>query len=289
MRGSTPQHTRTFKTPFEAVNKEIPLAVLIDESSASASEIVAGAIQDLDRGIVVGEQSFGKGLVQNVRPLSYNTQFRITVAKYYTPSGRCIQAIDYSNRREDGSLIPIEEHTRKEFSTTSGRKVYDGAGIEPDLPLPFPKDPPVLKALYEQHQIFDFVTNYARENDSISGPQEYQLSDKEFKQFLAFLADKEFAFKPDSEKKLSELSTSISDGEGLKNSLGELEQKLGKAKAGDLDKHEAMIRQAIQREIIRRYYYKSGVIEASFAQDDVVLKATEVLLDPGSYKQTLGR
>lgn len=287
MRGSTPQHTRSFTTPFEAVNKEIPLAVLIDESSASASEIVAGAIQDLDRGVVVGEQSFGKGLVQNVRPLSYNTQFRITVAKYYTPSGRCIQAIDYGNRREDGSLIPTEERQRNAFSTLSGRKVFDGAGIEPDFTLDFPLEPEILAALREQHLIFDYVTNFSKNNDSIAEPQEFQLSDKAFKQFLSYLEQESFSFHPKSEEKLEQLSTFIEEDPALQTPVAELLSRIEKAKSGDLKKHEAAIRKTIQKEIIRRYYYKSGLIQASFARDKVVLKATEILLDSNSYQSTL--
>ena len=210
--------------------------MLLDPSSASASEIVAGALQDLDRGVVIGEKSFGKGLVQNVRPLSYNTQFRITVAKYYTPSGRCIQAIDYSNRRPDGSLIPTEETVRKEFSTTNGRKVYDGAGIEPDILLDFPDDPPILKAMREQHMIFDFVTAFTRRYDSLPGPKEYQLPESEYKAFQSYLAEKDFTFQPASEKKLNGLISSYKEDPQIFKCLRVIGKRGCKRKEGGYEK-----------------------------------------------------
>ena len=288
MRGSTPQHTRSFGTTYDPIALEIPLAILVDHSSASASEIVAGAIQDLDRGVVIGEKSFGKGLVQNVRPLSYNTQFRITVAKYYTPSGRCIQAIDYGNRRPDGSLISSDEVERKEFSTKNGRKVYDGAGIEPDIGLDFPKDPPVLRALKQQYMIFDFVTDFVRRTDSLPGPKVYKLPASEYKAFLSFLEEREFYFRPQSEKKVEELAAFVEEEEGLEQALSQLSSRIAKEKQDDLTKFEEEIKLALQQEIIKRYYYRAGIIESSFAQDKVVLKATDLLEDVSGYEKLLG-
>ncbi len=288
MRGSTPMHTRSFDTPFDPIAPDIALVVLVDKASASASEIVAGAFQDLDRGIVIGEKSFGKGLVQNVRPLSYNTQFRITVAKYYTPSGRCIQAIDYGNRRPDGSLIPVEETVRKEFSTVNGRKVYDGAGIEPDVVLDFPQDPPILKAIREQHMIFDFVTSFSQRNDSIPGPKEYKLPKSEYQAFVDYLEERDFYFQPQSEKKLTYLKEEAENDLEILQALTQLEKKVMEEKKDDLRKFEEEIKDALQREIIRRYFYRSGLIESSFAQDQVVLKATAILEDIPTYNSTLG-
>ncbi len=290
MKGRSPMHTRSFSTRRDPWNTDIPLAILIDEGSASASEIVAGAIQDFDRGILVGQKSFGKGLVQNVRPLSYNTQFKITVAKYYTPSGRCIQAIDYSNKDLSGGVDSIPDSLKKAFTTRNVRKVYDGAGIDPDIPVDLAKKSTILQALISQGMIFDFATLFVRENDSIAPPASFQISDELYQQFLDFLAENKFEYSTPSEQSIDEFQALLESEEGLDEldlPLNKISQQIISYKADDLEQYKKDIIEELKEEILRRYYYEAGITEASFFNDPVVVKAAQSLLDTEMYNDQL--
>ncbi|MEL7339458.1 MAG: S41 family peptidase [Bacteroidota bacterium] len=292
MRGRTYDTQREFSTVNQPLDENIPLVVLINERSASASEIVAGSIQDLDRGVLVGTRSFGKGLVQNVRPLSFNTQMKITVAKYYTPSGRCIQALDYSNRLDDGTVTKVADSLISEFETRNGRKVYDGAGVEPDMPVKHPKLKPVSQALVDQGIIFDFVSLYRQENDKIEAPRAFVLEDDVYDEFVEFVEKRGFQFETLTEQQLTKMRQALTESGftelELQTALSEIETNLQAQKAQDLITHQAEIKRLLKKEIITRYFYKQGVIEASFEDDPDLLEAYKILNDLKRYQQILG-
>ena len=275
-----------------AVDTEIPLAVLVNGSSASASEIVAGSIQDLDRGVIVGQRSFGKGLVQNVRPLSYNTQMKVTIARYFTPSGRCIQAIDYSHRKADGSAGRIADSLINEFKTLNGRTVYDGGGIEPDFAVPPPAMPPVVSALNRQGLIFDFTTRFAQQNDNILDPRAFRVDDKTYDAFVDFVRKRGFDFSTDTDVQIERLAGVLAKQkhkEGMEQEIQKLKEKLEIEKNEDLYRHKTAIIPQLQKSIVNRYYFKQGVLEAAFTSDPVILSAVEILNDQKRYNELLGR
>ncbi|MEL7534104.1 MAG: S41 family peptidase [Bacteroidota bacterium] len=292
MRGRTHDTQREFYTVNPSLDENIPLVVLINERSASASEIVAGSIQDLDRGVLVGTRSFGKGLVQNVRPLSFNTQMKITVAKYYTPSGRCIQALDYSNRLDDGTVTKVADSLISEFTTRSGRKVFDGAGVDPDRPVIHAPLMPVSKALVEQGIIFDFVTAFSQEKEEIEGPQEFQVSEEVYGDFVDFVERRGFQFETLTEQQLTKMRQALTESGftelELQTALSEIETNLQSQKSRDLLTHKAEIMRLLKKEIITRYYYKQGVIEASFLDDPDLQEAYKILNDMRVYQRILG-
>lgn len=289
-KGKLSDKNNSYKTMQKAVDKEIPLVVLVDKSSASASEIVAGAMQDLDRGVILGQRSFGKGLVQNVLPLSYNNQVKVTVAKYYIPSGRCIQAIDYSHKDMDGNFGKIPDSLITAFKTENGRIVYDGGGVDPDVKIPPVKYNPVVRSLLSQFQIFDFATKFAYENDSIAPPDEFEIDDNTYNQFKKFLKEREFKYTTDSEyalEKLKELCSSENYFGDIKNEYDVLLSKLDSKKSKDLDKYSKLIKSLLKEEIISRYYYDKGRIIGSLASDPEILKAIEIINDKERYNAIL--
>ncbi|MFK7972150.1 MAG: S41 family peptidase [Bacteroidia bacterium] len=290
IKGKSPASNRAHVARRPAVDAEMPLVVLVNGRSASASEIVSGAIQDLDRGVVVGERSFGKGLVQNFRNLPYNTQMKVTIAKYYTPSGRCIQAIDYAKRNEDGSVQPVPDSLRRSFKTSNGRTVYDGGGISPDVEVAQPKQHPVTEALVQQGMIFDFVTNYASSHDKIAGPREFVFTDAIYQEFMTYVKGRNFSYKTDMETHLESLRKAAK-ADGYESSIAaaadQLAASASQAKAKDMQAYRSEIEPLIRRELIQRYYFKEGVIEASFKDDPVVKEALKVLGDPARMKQIL--
>jgi carboxyl-terminal processing protease len=198
-KGKIKESDKTYKTLDQPVDTEIPLVVLTNRSSASASEIVSGSIQDLDRGVIIGTRTFGKGLVQNTRPLSYGTQVKITTAKYYTPSGRCIQALDYSHRNEDGSVGVVADSLKKEFKTKNGRKVYDGGGVAPDIIVEHKNYSKITESLLTKQLIFDFATRYRASHPSIASAKEFRLTDKDFEDFKQYITGKEYDYSTASE------------------------------------------------------------------------------------------
>jgi carboxyl-terminal processing protease len=268
---------------------EIPIAVLINARSASASEIVSGVMQDLDRGVVVGRKSFGKGLVQATRPLSYNTQLKVTTSKYYTPSGRCIQSIDYGNRDEEGTAIKIPDSLKKPFKTKIGRTVYDGVGIEPDIHIEEKEIHRVTEELLSQYIIFDFATEFMNNNPTISAPKDFKITDAIYNDFVQFALNKMFKFDTKSEKQI-ENTEKILDSEGysdLKADLKELKNKLNNKKKDDIIKYKSEIIPYLQREIVSRYYLSPGAIENSFLYDNDIAEAKKILKDKSRYNSIL--
>ena len=272
------------------VDLNIPLVVLVDKGSASASEIVTGAIQDLDRGVIVGQRTYGKGLVQNVISLSYNTKMKVTVAKYYIPSGRCIQAIDYSHRNEDGSVGHVPDSLITEFKTKNGRFVYDGGGIEPDIIIE-PKDiSDISESLISKFLIFNYATKFRRENDKIASAKEFQITDAIYNDFMTFISDKDYDYATASEKALSDFKEEAirhNCFDAVKNEYEALKTKMMHSKKADLEKYKNEIKQQLKEEIVSRYYFQKGRIEASLAADDEIAKSIEVLNDKTKYTAIL--
>ena len=265
-----------YRTNLEPVDVDMPLLVLIDGASASSAEIVAGAIQDLDRGLVMGTRSYGKGLVQSIRPLPYNGQLKITTARYYTPSGRCVQALDYSNRKTDGSVGYVPDSLRKDFKTLHGRTVKDGGGISPDVELSVQRYSRIVYSLVLNGIIEEYTLKYVSEHDSVPSPDDFHLSDAEFEDFVKFAAGKDFDYKSESKALLDEVKKTIKE-EGLGNLAGALTDSL--AKAVDLDKAEIIrynkdqITPFIEEEIIIRYYFQPAGVKIRLRTDNQLHEA----------------
>ena len=291
---STKGKIKSWEKVYTATNKpidtEIPLVVLIDQSSASASEIVSGSLQDLDRAVIVGKRSFGKGLVQQTRKLSYNSQLKLTVAKYYIPSGRCIQALDYSNRNEDGSVGKIADSLSTEFRTKNNRKVYDGGGITPDLVTESEVSSKILLSLFRERLFFDYATEYRLKNENILSAKDFKITDERFLDFKNFLSDKEYEYETDTEKaykKLKKVAEEENYFESMKNNFDLLVTKIDDAKSDDLEKNKDFVKEILANEIVSRYYYQKGRIQSSLNYDKDILEAITVLSDSTKYKQIL--
>lgn len=289
-KGKVKDWDRSHKTINAPVDTEIPLVVLIDGGSASASEIVAGTIQDLDRGVVIGQNSFGKGLVQQTRNLSYNTKLKVTVAKYYTPSGRCIQRLDYSNKDGDGHAVEVPDSLRTVYKTKGGREVLDGAGIEPDVEVEIEKASPIIRSLVAKNLLFDYATDYRLKHDSVVAPENFQLSDTDYTSFMNWLSDKDYEYTTRSEKLLDKLEAAVKKDkyyEELKTEFEAFENKVKKNKAQDLMTHKKQIKRILENEIISRYYYQTGRIKQALPIDEDVIKAVSVLNDQNLYSSVL--
>ncbi len=288
--GRLEDRNTTHHTLNNPVDLDIPLAVLVNRQSASASEIVAGAIQDYDRGVIIGERTFGKGLVQNVVPLSYNTQLKVTVARYLIPSGRSIQAIDYAIRHEDGSVSRIPDSLKTSFETKNGRVVYDGGGIEPDIKVDPKKYSNISQALLRNFLIFDFATKFHRENPEIAEAKNFKITDEIYLQFLEYISDKDYDYKTDSERKLAELKKALEKDkyyEDFKDHMSELQNQIKAAKEEDLETFQDEIRYLLLIEIVPRYYYQRGRVEASLSEDKNIEKAVELLNYTERYNDIL--
>lgn len=281
-RGKVKQMDKTYFTQNSPVDTTIPLAVLVSRGSASASEIVAGSLQDLDRAIIVGQKTFGKGLVQTTRPLGYNTHLKITTAKYYIPSGRCIQAVDYANRNEDGSVGYVPDSLISEFKTSHGRSVFDGGGIDPDIKIERDNPGNITIALFGQNLIFDYATQFAHENESIAMACAFEISDDTYADFTEFIESKDFDYNTQSSDKLKELvKTAKREGyyDVVKDELDGLEDKLHGDRLKDLETFEKEIKQLLRDEIVSRYHYQQGRIEANLQDDPELKKTMEILID----------
>ena len=289
-KGKVKEWDKTYKSLNAPVDLTIPLAVLVNRSSASASEIVSGSIQDLDRGVIVGQRSFGKGLVQTTRPLSYNTQMKITTSKYYIPSGRCIQAKDYSHRNEDGSVGTVPDSMIKEFSTRAGRKVYDGGGVIPDVSLATKEYTPISRSVVSNNLIFDFATQYRSKHPELASARDFKVTPEIFTEFSNFLSTKEYSYKTESEELLEEwqkVAEREKYFEAAKAEFEQLKQKIDHDKKADIEKSKDQLSELLADEITSRYFYQKGRIESSFSYDTELKKAVEILKNPTFYKEIL--
>mgnify|MGYP001123942716 CR=1 FL=1 len=289
MRGRFDEWSNDYLALNEAIDTEISLAVLIDENSASASEIVSGVLQDYDRGVVVGQRSFGKGLVQTTTPLSYNSQLKVTVAKYFIPSGRCIQEIDYSKK-----MVPAEERAvdtiRDKFSTMAGRAVYDGAGIEPDLFVDVANYSPVATSLLEKKLIFDYASLFRTRYDSIEAAGEFSLTDAQYKAFVEWVQQRDFGYQTEVETNLDLLTTTAKEEryyEGISSQIISLREEIARNKAEDLLKFKPEIKQLLELEIVKHYFLQTGAMEYSFRHHPDILTAVDILMDETRYKAIL--
>lgn len=281
---------RTYKTSKTPVDKNIPLVVLLNERSASASEIVAGALQDYDRAVLVGRKSFGKGLVQTTIPLTYNAQVKVTTAKYYIPSGRCIQAIDYALSREEGEIRSIPDSLRQAFKTQNGRTVLDGAGIEPDETVEAYRYAPITYSLVAGNHVFDFATQYFYSKPAVVNIEEFEVSDELYDDFVSFLSDREYDYTTYLEKSLEdmkELAEQAPYYSEIKEQVEALEKRIIHNKEQDLISYQKEIRKALREEIISRYYFQEGMIQASLQNDSVIEKAMELFSTPDKMGQIL--
>jgi len=274
------------KVPLDT---EVPLAVLINSSSASASEIVSGAIQDLDRGVVIGQRSYGKGLVQQTRKLSYNSQLKLTVAKYYIPSGRCIQALDYSNRNDDGSVGKVPDSLMTSFETRNGREVKDGGGILPDIITDPGKYSMIIPSLVKERFFFDYATDYRFSHDVIS--EDFIFSDADFSDFSSYISDKEYTYKTATEKSLENLKKKAEEEDYFDNLSPDYDilfAKMLENKNNDLQKSKEDVKEILTGEIMSRYFYQRGRIKAGLNFDIEVEKAIEILKENTEYNKILG-
>jgi carboxyl-terminal processing protease len=289
-KGKVKSWDREYKTDAPAVDAHIPLVVLTNRSSASASEIVAGAIQDLDRGVIIGQRSFGKGLVQTTRPLPYNAKLKVTTAKYYTPSGRCIQAIDYSHRNSDGEVELVPDSLRRSFNTIAGRKVKDGGGIEPDDAVEPTLLSQVAITLLRKQYIFDYATQYYYSHPKIAPANTFTLSEDDFADFLKYLEGRNYSYKTRSEEALESFQTTARKEkyyDAVAKEFDALQAKMKHDKKQDLLKNKLEIKRLLEEEIANRYYMQRGRIEKSLSSDNEVNEAVTVLHKPERYQQLL--
>jgi carboxyl-terminal processing protease len=279
-KGRNPEKTISYKTVSDPIAPQVPLVVLVSGSSASASEIVAGALQDLDRAVIVGQRSYGKGLVQQTFNLPYNSLVKVTVAKYFTPSGRCIQAIDYSRKGEGGKRVKIADSLITKFSTKGGRNVYNGNGIYPDVFVDAKKYSPITISLISKNLIFDFANSYKKSNKSIAPAADFKVSDKDYEQFVSSLADKDYKYTSNAERLLSDLRTEAEKENNLpavKADLDDLRAKMQTAKKEDLYTYKEEIRKALETQIVSRYYFEKGKVVQAFQYDKEFAAAKSVL------------
>jgi carboxyl-terminal processing protease len=280
----------TYTAKSSPLDIQIPVVILVNRTSASSSEIVAGIFQDLDRGVIIGERTYGKGLVQTTRPLNYNGQLKVTTAKYFIPSGRCIQALDYSNRNEDGSVGHIPDSLISEYTTKNGRKVYDGGGIMPDIKIIQENLGQITIELYTKSLIFDYASRYFSQHESILPPTQYEFKDSQYQDFKIFIENKNFDYKTQTEialLKLEDLAKKEKYYQNSANEFAQLREKLLHNKTKDLEAFKNEIKNLIQEEIVGRYYYQAGRIQSSLPYDIQVKKAIEVLEDQKLYSSIL--
>ena len=274
------------------VDTKTPLAILVNSGSASAAEIVSGSLQDFDRGVVIGQRTFGKGLVQTTRPLAYNTQLKVTTAKYYIPSGRCIQALDYTHRNPDGSVGKVPDSLISEFKTKGGRKVYDGGGVNPDYITTTLSYSSIAQTLSAKYLLFDYATQYRIKHPAVADAKSFHLTDVEYADFITWLSNKEYDYVTESEEKLEALKEkAVKENyfQSIESDYKAVKAKIKSDKSSDLKLHEQEIKWLLENEIIARYYYQTGRIENSFSSDPEVKMAIKALSSPSVYSAILNR
>lgn len=290
-RGKVKDWDKVHKAINSPVDLTIPITVLIDRGSASAAEIVSGALQDLDRAVVIGQRSYGKGLVQQTRPLSYNAQLKVTVAKYYIPSGRCIQALDYSHHNDDGSVDKVADSLISAFKTKNGRIVYDGGGVSPDVVVEPQKYSSILLSLVTKNLIFNYATKYRIANASLRVPaKEFKVNDSEYNDFVAYLNGKDYDYTTRTEQTLEELKEDAKNDKTLDAIKAEIDSLINKVmhhKNQDLVKYKPEIKQFLEEEIASRYYFQNGRLEASLKDDIELKEALAVLNDKQRYDKLI--
>ena len=285
------QLDRTYRTSSEPIDTVMPLAVLINGNSASASEIVSGSLQDMDRAVLVGERSYGKGLVQSTRDLPYNGSLKVTISKYYIPSGRCIQQLDYSHRKADGSVAAIPDSLTKVFYTQNGRPVRDGGGVRPEFEVKEPEMPTMLYYLMLDTAFFDFVTTWTQQHPTIPPVEKFTVSDEDFEALKAYEKERNFTYDRQSEKVLKNLKE-VAEFEGYIEEgdstwFKTLEAKLTPNLEQDFDRFKSEVKRLMETEIAKRYYYQKGELLMNLRDDKCLKKAIDVLANQELYKETL--
>jgi len=289
-KAKTEKWSDTFKTRDEPLDLEIPLTIIVNNRSASASEILAGSLQDYDRAVIVGERSFGKGLVQRYRELSYGTQMKITISKYYTPSGRCIQELDYTNRDDKGNIPKFSDVGRATYKTEIGRTVYGGGGIFPDIKIEKPTTTETTKTLFKSDAFFNYVTNYFYKNTNIAEPSKFKLNESDFSLLKTYLSKNNEAFETTTEvsfKEAKQKSTLENLDRNLDKTYIELLDKIQFEKFKELDKNKEEILHKLTEEIVKRYYYDEGVYIQKAVFDSTIIKAMSILNNPEEYNTIL--
>ena len=289
-KGKFKQMDHAYRTTNEPIDLEIPLAVLVDGGTASAAEILSGSLQDLDRAVIIGNRTFGKGLVQTLRNLPYNSSMKITTAKYYIPSGRCVQAIDYSRRNADGSIARTPDSLTNVFHTAAGREVRDGGGIRPDIEVKMDKTPNIVFYLVNDDMIFDYATQYAIKHPTIAKVEDFQLTEADYSDFKEMLKKRNFSYDRQSEamlKKLKEMAEFEGYLENASEEFSALEKKLQHNLDLELDRFSKDIKPLIAEEIVKRYYFEKGAVQETLKDDADLKKALEVLQNPDEYNKVL--
>ncbi len=290
-RGKVSQWDKVYRATSEPLDTISPLVVLINRGSASASEIVGGSLQDLDRAVLIGQRSFGKGLVQTTRPLSYNAKLKVTTAKYYIPSGRCIQALDYTHRNEDGSVGMIPDSLITEFKTSGGRSVFDGGGVSPDIKMENKKYGNISYALVAQNMMFDFATQFVLENEKIDSPENFEITDQIYEKYKQYVANKnDFKYQSatqDALKKLKEVAKREDYYKKSETEFDQLEKLLTLDVQKDLNIFRPEVSKLLASEILKRYYHQKGAIKFALQDDEEVGKAQTVIENPAEYNGIL--